>query len=527
VDCTEQQLCLDGQCVEKVCTASLNLCKDNAVHTCNADGTASALVTACKTGEHCDGALAACVPNVCMPNAASCVEDVLQTCNAYGSGYLEGGTDCTASDEVCWQGECWAKVCDLDPGFSCKNGNPYHCSANGSKEELFDTCASHEYCNPTIGQCSGDACLAGAPVCDGELLTSCKPDGSGSLPGGVPCNQGSACYMGQCKSVICTASYACEANILYACRGNGTELSRSDTCNTGEYCDAAAGACKTKLCEAGQSTCNASVAATCNNDGSGFLPGGTDCAATGKACKSGACLPLICTPNAYFCQTDDVMRCGPEGASSQVFDDCSTGEFCEPGDSSCNFDVCTAASAICNGDLLTTCKANGSGPEAGGTDCAATGKVCDQAQCRVVVCEPNQYFCGGAGDVLLCNAKGWSSSLSDDCTTSEFCDSSVSPPACWYDVCTASAAACNGESLATCNADGSGFASTTTNCATGSKVCDLALGCVTSAVDTEPTTRHSRLGSSRRSSSSLAYRALRSLPGSYTARIRRQGRTPK
>ena len=63
------------------------------------------------------------------------------------------------------------------------------------------------------------------------------------------------------------------------------------TCQLTEYCEAATGTCKTKVCTANMPACNGRVVTTCNADGSGFLVGGTDCSP--KYCSAGACVDYL------------------------------------------------------------------------------------------------------------------------------------------------------------------------------------------------------------------------------------------
>src|SRR5262249_28792723 len=58
-----------------------------------------------------------------------------------------------------------------------------------------------------------------------------------------------------------------------------------------QYCDSASTMCKARLCTPNQPSCNGTILATCNADGSGYLAGGVDCAP--RACSGGACVDVI------------------------------------------------------------------------------------------------------------------------------------------------------------------------------------------------------------------------------------------
>jgi len=46
--------------------------------------------------------------------------------------------------------------------------------------------------------------------------------------------------------------------------------------------------------------------------------------------------------------------------------------------------VCTPNAALCNGNVATTCNSCGTGYNAGGTDCAAQGKLCKNGVCAAL-----------------------------------------------------------------------------------------------------------------------------------------------
>jgi hypothetical protein len=60
-----------------------------------------------------------------------------------------------------------------------------------------------------------------------------------------------------------------------------------------EYCDSATTGCKTQVCSALLPFCDANVATTCNDDGTGTTGTRTDCTATGATCSAGRCQASI------------------------------------------------------------------------------------------------------------------------------------------------------------------------------------------------------------------------------------------
>jgi len=146
------------------------------------------------------------------------------------------------------------------------------------------------------------------------------------------------------------------------------------------------------------------------------------------------------------------------------------------GSSYCLLDKCTAGAAVCNGTLATACQSDGSGPVAGGTDCAATNQICEAGACKSVMCTSGALTCQGEA-VYACNANGTGTVLSKTCLAAEFCDTSGEKPACSPDICTAAALGCDGEVISTCGANGGSWTSPGTDCKATSQVCILGGTC--------------------------------------------------
>ncbi len=486
---TDNKVCHDGACLERLCEPGKKFCNGQNVQLCGDDGATATMVQTCFVNQHCDTTTASCVANSCTPGAKVCSGSVASVCMSDGTPG-PGGTDCSMSGAVCFAGDCKPKLCEPNTTF-CKDSSIYQCADSGSREQFNRTCSLGTYCDATTqpAACLTQRCRPNSMACNSQIATTCKSDGSGYLPGGTDCAAaGKVCVSGSCWTKVCEPnSYYCKNGNVYSC-GDGTSESVYRTCAPSLYCNATTSppTCSALKCTPNGLACNGQIATTCNADGSGYVSGGTDCAAAGKVCVNGNCLPKICEPNSYFCSGGNVQLCGSTGASSTLYATCYDYQFCQDGLYYCPSDVCTAGTPVCNGDVLSTCKPDGSGPAAGGTDCTATSKVCDSGQCRAVVCTANQRFCQG-GNVYQCNAKGTASSLSSACASNQYCDGSSSPAVCRIDVCTSGGPACSGETVAVCNADGSGYSSTSTDCSASHQVCVLAPGtasCAATAVDT-------------------------------------------
>lgn len=503
-DCASGERCVAGKCVTQVCTPGTFACKDGQIGTCNADGTSVGDLAPCATGNYCDPKTNACVPGVCAPGSLSCATTTsVQTCLADGSGY-DAPVDC-ATSEACEAGKCLPVVCA--PGATlCGAGSIQLCNASGTASTFQSYCTFGQVCDDSSGTalCKSVSCTAGGLYCDGDVANTCNAQGTGPEPGSSKdCSKTQqACLQGACKDRVCSGSSFCQGSDLYSCLDNGTRTSLQRTCASGYYCfsSGTSATCNLQICTPGANSCNGNVVAKCNADGSGFETGGTDCAATNKACLNATCLPVICTANQRFCQSGSVYTCGAQGVSSTLYQTCTASQYCNATSTSasCASDICTAGNPICRNDFATTCKSDGSGPEAtGGTDCAATGKACDSGTCKAIVCPKGELYCN-AGDVYGCNATGTASSLYTTCTSdpSKYCKDSGTTATCENDICTANGPACNGETATTCNADGSGYAAGGTNCAATSKVCNEAAVCAATALDTIGSSAYSYSSSS-------------------------------
>lgn len=481
--CDSGQACLGASCKNVVCQPSATFCRGGDPHSCNADGTASAPISTCADGTYCDDASGSCKPRICSPGQQECVDGQLGTCNATGSAF----EDLRACDDgqLCQEGGCVEIVCDPSSYTCDAAGNLRQCSADGTLSTIVASCGGDKFClveGATHG-CTDEVCTAGQPVCDGHVATTCNSEGSGFESGGTDCSAtGKVCVGGACKQTTCEPSTRfCKDGDVWLCTAQGTSSQLFDTCAASEFCDGATSSCKKQVCSADAASCNGTIAAKCNADGSGYLAAGAiDCNATKKVCEAGVCKAKVCTPNALYCKTGDVYRCNESGSSSALEATCSPGSyFCsESGNSaSCSFDLCTAGTLGCSGNTLTTCRPDGSGFDLG-QDCGA--KVCVSGVCTTKVCTPGAYQCAGTTS-QVCNALGTGWDTSATCTGDVYC--SATSGRCELDVCPGAAKACVNEKWGTCTADGSAVGAAPTDCKLTSKVCTIA-GCASSATDT-------------------------------------------
>lgn len=475
-DCVEQEdcpgiyYCAQDQCKLDICKTGTSECQGKSgFRTCNKSGSGydssvCPLSTTCVDSNNG----ASCKPWICTPGTSDCDaagEKVLQ-CADDGLS-IASEVDCSADGQRCYLAQCKPQACEPGSLF-CQGPEQRECIANGTDSTVKLSCAFGTYCDAstqadvTTLSCISQKCTPGAAMCDGSTATRCNSVGSGPVSGGTDCaKDGRVCNTGECREVICTGTY-CKGNEVWSCTEAGTVSKLSNTCPSNNYC--LNGSCYIDTCTAGQALCSGSVATKCRADGSGVEAGGTDCAVTDQVCVSGACADKVCSPGSYFCSGGNPYSCNSNGTVASQLTTCTTNYFCKPGYPSCQGDLCTAGQPLCNGNVATTCAADGSGPAAGGTDCAADSKVCYSGTCLPKICNPNEYFCQ-SGNSYLCGSTGATSTLSDTCLASEFCK--AGSYFCLPDVCSAGAATCNGANLSTCAADGSGPADAGAACSAG------------------------------------------------------------
>jgi hypothetical protein len=129
--------------------------------------------------------------------------------------------------------------------------------------------------------------------------------------------------------------------------------------------------------------------------------------------------------------------------------------------------ICVPDQPSCDGNRATSCNADGTAYEPGGTRCSSA-QSCADGVCINHECEPGATFCSQQ-NVHECSDDGLSSTQLDACNASEFCDPST--VTCTAGHCAAGEPACDGARATTCNADGSGYESGGEECA-GDTTCE-------------------------------------------------------
>jgi hypothetical protein len=277
-----------------VCTPGAYFCQLNAVWACSNDGTSSTVIQACSTSQYCDvtGVPATCRPRVCQPDQPACNKTVATLCNHDGSGYAAGGTDCTASSQVCVLGTCQTLVCAPSTYF-CQGANVERCASDGMSATVYTHCAYNQYCDAATFTCKAQICTPNAATCAGNTASTCNADGSGYLPGATDCSPaGQYCYQGTCQNLACLATTStCGPNSVLQCDYNGAQAFVT-ACAPNQQCDATTLRCVSNpTCAPNQPACNGTSAVTCNPSGTGYVDAGMDCGLLDQICLHGRCAP--------------------------------------------------------------------------------------------------------------------------------------------------------------------------------------------------------------------------------------------
>lgn len=209
LDCGARgERCLDGDCVSVACVPNQVFCTERWVAKCNADGSASSVVSSCQVDQYCDDKTLSCQYGVCAANAPVCYGSIATTCDARGSGYLNGGVECKPLGRECVRGRC-----ECAAGFSDCNGSasdgceaklrtdPRNCGACG-----LACSTNHITASCRAGMCDG-TCSPGFLDCNGDRgKDGCESDSStDSLNCGACANRcatGEACVAGKCSALL-------------------------------------------------------------------------------------------------------------------------------------------------------------------------------------------------------------------------------------------------------------------------------------------------------------------------------------
>lgn len=423
----------------------------------------------------------------CEPGALSCDGLNVKVCDADGVTLSIEKT--CLPDQACVAGACTDSACVPNTKF-CKDGQVHKCDRTGSGSTLSKTCGTNQFCLEADedADCSDTACKAGQALCDGQIATVCKPDGSGPAPEGKSCaDSKQVCFEGACTDQTCMPNQKlCQDGDVYLCGANSKDTSLVVECGTSEVCDGTTAACRPKQCEPKALSCSGNKVVTCNDFGSDWAPGGVDCAATDEICVAGACKKQICTPGATFCQDGNVYACDSQGLTSYLNQSCSPSSYyhCQQYETNyayCANNQCYAGQAVCDGNVLKTCTPEGNLPTTG-TACG-TDKICTNGACATKICEPYTTYCKD-GDIYYCDYDGTFANLQQQCLSGTACKETPYSITCEPLPCSPGETACIANKVGVCAQDGASLGSTTQDCYATDTICSAEGTCLTSVVDT-------------------------------------------
>ncbi len=404
--------------------------------------------------------------------------DAIDTADAPPAGDSDGVQADAAVATSCDAG-CSAPTpfCDLAQGVCVACLTSASCDKAGQRC-IEGTCVDAEPC------ISDKACVAKNGVCDpiGGVCVDCLT--------AVDCGEAEACVAKVClpAPAACTSSKDCAAlnQVCDKAAGVCVDCESDVDCPESRHC--VAGLCLPDVCVGGDKTClDLKSRGVCAASGATFTK--TACPAE-SICKDGSCLATICAPGTKRCEAGMPETCDALGVTWAKGAACGSGSTCLAG--SCVPTVCSPGASQCAGDALLTC--DGAGLAWTSTACAAAsgddpGQGCAMvdgvATCKAKLCKAGQSICAGQA-IATCKADGFGYAPGDDCATKPGGEAGFAckEGACLALKCVPGTKACAGAGVQTCNAAGDGW--TGADCATGEGCKDgacKALVCAANAVD--------------------------------------------
>jgi hypothetical protein len=117
--CSEDTICVEGECVAWTCTPNALSCDGHSVVICLPDGSGMELYRVCEADQTCIAGT--CVDAVCEPGIVACAGAVVLICAEDGLSWQE---DPCEEDSVCFEGSCLECVFDehCPEGTACESG---------------------------------------------------------------------------------------------------------------------------------------------------------------------------------------------------------------------------------------------------------------------------------------------------------------------------------------------------------------------------------------------------------------------
>lgn len=412
-------------------------------------------------------------------------------------GNCDDGNPCTMGD-YCQFGECAAgltpKACPgssqcvsayCDPSQGCLTTNLTGPCNDG------DTCTDGEYC--LNGACAGGTVKGNCNDHNDCTTDICTVDGSciyqwntASCNDGNACTENDTCFQGACAGTpkscndnnVCTLD-GCNPGLLNGCyhENNDFPCEDPDPCTVGDVCSngvCVAGTgqkdcndwndCTLDNCTPGVGCTHAAVVASCE-DG--------DACTQGDYCASKEC---ISGPNLCFCQADadcakyedgnkcnGTLVCDLPSASCTVnpltikacstqFDTFCMKNLCDPATGLCGYKPANEGLGCDDSDGCTGGDACISGV-CSGASCASSGLACYFGECGPQMCLPLSSICVG-NSISTCNQDGSSLVQTSVCPTGTTCVNGTNKASCTPQICPPDTLVCQDNWVMLCDSKG-------------------------------------------------------------------------
>jgi sulfatase modifying factor 1 len=272
VSCAAAETCWSGVCEPQECLPSARFCAGKTVRQCSENGLSSEEVATCDADQYCDAETTECTPGVCAPDWPACDGPRATTCNASGSGYLAGGTVCSAS-ETCESGSCKPHVCEPNQTF-CQGQTVKSCAADGLSSTVVSAC-TNQACveDGDTASCKGE-CAPGQSRCSNNGVQTC--DANGVFGTAAACTNKTCVVSGttaSCVGVCAPQQKQCSDNGVRTCNATG-QYSNVVACPALTPTCSGAGVCGSpRSCNSLGNICGANGDKSCC--ASTVVPGGT------------------------------------------------------------------------------------------------------------------------------------------------------------------------------------------------------------------------------------------------------------
>ena len=248
------------------------------------------------------------------------------------------------------------RVCEPETTF-CQGAKVVRCDLSGSASKLAENCDKQGKvcrdgacepcstgdcrdgyaCDPTDRLCRKIFCEPGHLACYTGWSQRCNEYGTGY---GEPIEdciaKGERCTANGCEPKVCEPhAVFCLGSKVKQCDETGGTFWEIGYCNRGWHCAMDAeipdlAYCSQVYCAAGEKACDGNMLQTCNQDGTDYLQGGTDC--DGHAvCDEAECKPKLCN-GVIDCVGGNVVNCVDRGFGYVVLKTCKASQQCMKGE---------------------------------------------------------------------------------------------------------------------------------------------------------------------------------------------------